>query len=136
MLDDRLTAEERRALLDLLITVALTDGKLSDAEVQFVQRVALPIGVEVGELLARADVIVFADVCAVLAKRPYSARLAVIELLRLAHADDVYARAEQAAIVELAARLDVSHPAFEQLEAWVRREWALLAEARGLLDAE
>lgn len=132
MLDDRLTADERHALLYLLTSVALTDGKLTDSEVRFVQRVALPIAVEVGELLASVDHVVVADLCARLA-RPHAARVAVLELLRLAHVDDVYARVEQRAIGDLATLLGIDEATLSRMEDWVRREWELLAEARHLL---
>lgn len=133
MLDERLTAEERRALLLLLTSVALTDGKLADVEVRFVQRLALPLGLEVGELLAEVDHSSHAELCARLS-RPIAARIAVLELLRLAHVDDVYARVEQQAITELAARLRVPARTLERMEDWVRREWELFAEARGFLE--
>ncbi|MDQ3032983.1 MAG: hypothetical protein M3Y87_11235 [Myxococcota bacterium] len=133
MLDDRLTADERRALLYLLTSVALTDGRLTDSEVQFVQRLALPIAMEVGELLTSVDDMVIGDVCARLA-RPYAARIAILELLRLAHVDDVYARVEQRAIADLATLLGVDESTLSRMEDWVRREWELLAEARHLVD--
>jgi len=133
LLDDRLTADERRALLYLLTSVALTDGKLTDAEVRFVQRLALPIGVEVGELLASVDDMDIAEVCARLA-RPYAARVTILELLRLAHVDDVYARIEQRAIGDLATLLGVGGRTVERMEDLVSREWILIGEARRLLD--
>lgn len=133
MMDDRLTADERRALLFLLTSVALADGKLADSEVRFVQRIALPVGIEVGELLAQVDAEREADLCARLA-RPVAARIAVVELLRLAHVDDVYAHVEERAIHDLAARLGVDEERVRQLESWVRREWQLQAEGRRLVE--
>ncbi|AKF08486.1 TerB family tellurite resistance protein [Sandaracinus amylolyticus] len=133
MLDDRLTADERRALLFLMTSVALADGKLSDSEVRFVQRLALPVGIEVGELLAMVDEAHEGELCARLA-RPVAARIAVLELLRLAHVDDVYTHVEEAAIHELATRLGVDLARVEKLESWVRREWQLLSEGRRLVD--
>ncbi|UJR78891.1 TerB family tellurite resistance protein [Sandaracinus amylolyticus] len=133
MLDDRLTADERRALLFLLTSVALADGKLSDSEVRFVQRLALPVGIEVGELLAMVDEAHEGELCARLA-RPVAARIAVLELLRLAHVDDVYTHVEEHAIHELATRLGVDLARVEKLESWVRREWQLLSEGRRLVE--
>jgi uncharacterized tellurite resistance protein B-like protein len=133
LLDDRLTADERRALLYLLTSVALTDGRLTDAEVRFVQRLALPIGVEVGELLASVDDLDIAEVCSRLA-RPYAARVTILELLRLAHVDDVYARIEQRAIGDLATLLGVGARTLERMEDVVGREWMLIGEAKRLLD--
>jgi uncharacterized tellurite resistance protein B-like protein len=133
MLDDRLTADERRALLFLLTTVALSDGKLSDSEVRFVQRVALPLGLEVGELLAHVDETNVEELCARLT-RPVAARIALVDLLRLAHVDDVYAHVEADVIHQLATRLGIDAARVELLEAWVRREWQLLAEGRRLVE--
>ena len=133
MLDDRLTADERRALLFLLTSVALADGKLSASEVRFVQRLALPVGIEVGELLSTVDSEHEEALCARLS-RPVAARIAVVELLRLAHVDDVYAHVEERAIHGLATRLGVDEARVHELESWVRREWQLHAEGRRLVE--
>jgi uncharacterized tellurite resistance protein B-like protein len=130
--DDRLTADERRALLFLLTSLALSDGKLSDSEVRFVQRLALPIGVQVGDLLAEVDGQSAEALCARLS-RPLAARIAVLELVRLAHVDDVYAHVERKAIATVAALLGVEDERLAQLEAWAQREWELRAEVRALL---
>lgn len=133
MLDDRLTGDERRALLLLLTSVALADGKLSDSEVRFVRRLALPVGAEVGELLAVVDGVTEDALCARL-QRPIAARIAIVELLRLAHVDDVYAHVEERVIHRLATRLAVGDERLRQLESWVRREWELQAEGRRLVE--
>lgn len=133
MLDDRLTADERRALLLLLTSVALADGKLSESEVRFVQRLALPLGTEVGELLSAVDGLSEEVLCARLL-RPVAARIAIIELLRLAHVDDVYTHVEERAIHRVAARLAIDEERLHDLEAWVRREWQLQVEGRRLVD--
>ena len=135
MLDDGLLTEERRALLLLLTSVALSDGRLSDPEVRFVQRLALPLGIEVGELLGTIDEISIDAVCVQLAARPQAARLAVIELLRLAHVDDVYAHVEQRTIAGLAGRLGVPPETVEAMEDWVHREWEHLARGRRLVES-
>lgn len=133
MLDDRLTGDERRALLLLLTSVALADGKLSDSEVRFVRRLAAPVGTEVGELLGAVDGVTEDELCARL-ERPVAARIAVVELLRLAHVDDVYAHVEERVIHRLATRLAVDEERLHELESWVRREWQLQAEGRRLVE--
>ena len=115
MLDDRLTSEERRALLLLLTSVALSDGKLTDAEVRFVQRHALRAGLEVSDLLREVDGHSEGALCLALA-RPVASRIAVIELLRLAHVDDLYAHVEREAIETLCGRLGVEPALLARME--------------------
>jgi hypothetical protein len=133
MLDDRLDADERRALLLLLTSVALSDGELSESEVRFVQRFALPLGIEVTDLLAAIDGTTTDAQCARL-RRPVAARIAVLELVRLAHVDEVYCQAEQRAVHEVARKLGVADRTAQRIEAWVQKEWELLAVGRKLVD--
>ncbi len=133
MLDDRLTTEERRALLLLLTSVALTDGKLTDAEVRFIQRHALPLRVDVGDLLRDIDEGTEETHLAALA-RPVASRIALLELLRLAHVDDLYAHVERHAIESYAQQLGVPTATLARMEAWARREWDLGREASRIVD--
>ena len=128
MLDDKLNADERRALLLLLTIVALEDGHLSESEVRFIQRLATPIGVELGALLVQVD---DAELDTLVARlgRPLSRRIAVLELVRLAHVDGVYAKVERERVLDVARRVDLSHEQLEWMEDWAAREWALWREA-------
>jgi uncharacterized tellurite resistance protein B-like protein len=134
VLDERLDSDERRSLLFLLVSVALADGKLTETEVRFVQRLALPIGAGVGDILAQLDSEPLDAHFDRLRARPLSARIAIVELLRIAHVDGIYAHVEQTTIYSYARRLRVPDQKVVQLEEWVEREWRLEADGKRLVE--
>ena len=129
-ISDKLTDEERQAVLRLMIGLALADGKLRDSEVRSLERMGAGLHVDVEELLAdSADI----DLVAERAKltRPVASRVAVLCLVQLAHADGEYSREERDKVIEEVDLLGVDIELLDQMEDWAERgmNWELDADA-------
>lgn len=132
----KLTKEQRKALMELLIHLARSDGRVDDVEKNLLYQYAHFNGVEscalhndrtLKELVAPFE-------------SPASRVVVMAELLRLSHAHGFFADEETSAIVDVAALLGVPMDLLARIEEWVvddleleDRADELLAEAEAVV---
>lgn len=124
---DRLTKEQRSALMELMIHLAKADGKVDDIETKVLEQYAHLSGVEACSLKNEHEL---KDLVA-----PFTtpdARVAVLmELIRLSHYNNYFSDEEQSAIVDVAAMMGLPMDLLAQIEDWVMEgiEWERKGEA-------
>jgi tellurite resistance protein len=134
---DHLSAEEQRALLELLIYLAKSDGTVADIEEEILHQYADLVEVEFDELdgnLTPAELVPQFE-------GPASCVVVLQELLRLSHLDGYFAADEQAAILDIAQQMEIPVEMLEKIDRWVVEglNWVwrgeeLLEEAEALAD--
>lgn len=112
---DRLTANEQRALLELLIYMAKSDGQVDDIEGVVLQQYADVVSVEFDTL----DGDLSPEELVPQLERPASRVIALQELLRLSHLNGILNQDEQSAIIEVAAEMGVPMELLRKVDAWV-----------------
>lgn len=134
---DQLTPNEQTALMELLITLAKSDGAMEDLENEILDQYADIVDVDFdtlsGELPLEEILPQF--------ESPTSKVIAVQELLRLSHLDGVFADEEKNLIQDISQRLGVPDTLLQKLDEWVvdGLNWSwrgeeLLDEAEELMD--
>ena len=112
---ERLTSEEQRAMLELLIYMAKADGKVVDIEQQILENYATLVEVEFSALRDDATP---EDVIPRL-KTMVSRAIVLQELLRLSHLDGLFTESERSAILEIAEIMGLPLSMVHKLDEWV-----------------
>lgn len=127
---DRLTPEEQHALLELLMYMAKSDGRVMDVEEEILQQYAdlvevdfdtIDGGLTPSELIPRFI-------------SPVSRMIALQELLRLSHLDGYFANDEQAAIYDIAEQMRIPQEYVAELDEWVVDGLRWMMRGEDLLD--
>jgi uncharacterized tellurite resistance protein B-like protein len=112
---ERLTTDEQRAMLELLIHTAKADGKVADIEQQILENYATLVEVDFGELdpdAAPEDIIPRLS-------NMVSRAIVLQEMLRLSHLDGLFTERERAAILAIAELMGVPVSIVHKLDQWV-----------------
>lgn len=112
---ERLTSEEQRAMLELLIYMAKADGQVVDIEQQILENYATLVEVEFSALRDDATP---EDVIPRL-KTMVSRAIVLQELLRLSHLDGLFTERERSAILEIAEIMGLPLSMVHKLDEWV-----------------
>lgn len=127
---DRLTPEEQHALLELLIYMAKTDGKVHDVEEEILHQYADLVEVDFDsldgsqtphDLLPRF-------------LTPTSRTVVLQELLRLSHLDGYFAEDEKAAVLDIAEQMQLPREFVAEIDAWVVEGLRWVLRGEDLLD--
>lgn len=134
---DRLSHNEQKALMELLIFMAKADGQIKDVENEVLRQYAHLVDVDFSllegnytpeELIPQFE-------------RASSLVVVMQELLRLSHIDGHFSNDEKAAILDVAAHMGMSLDFVDRIDAWVQEglRWVwkgeeLLDEAESTLD--
>lgn len=130
----RLDPEEQQAVVHLMVRMALVDGQLSDTEVEVITPLATLAETSVLDAIADASSpSATAQAWAVL-HRPEAARVAVLWMLELAHADGDYGQAERDAVLAEASRLGLDIERIDAIESWVEERRDHRERERELLE--
>jgi tellurite resistance protein len=127
---ERLTSDEQRAMLELLIYMAKADGKVADIEQEILENYATLVEVEFSEL--RADV----SPEEVIPRLPSMVSRAIVlqELLRLSHLDGLFTERERVAILDIAKLMGVPVSMVHKLDEWVLEGLRWVWSGEDLLD--
>lgn len=130
---DRLSPNEQRALLELLVHLAKADGRLKDMEREVLEMYADLVQVDRAEIEGDYSL----EQLVPQFKTPASRVIALQELFRLSHLDGWFAESEQSEILEVSAMMHVPMELLQKIERWVLDgiEWAERGEEI-LEDAE
>jgi len=112
---ERLTSDEQRAMLELLVFMAKADGKVVDIEQEILENYATLVEVDFSELrmdMTPEDVI---------PRLPTMVSRAIVlqELLRLSHLDGLFTERERTAILQIADQMGIPVALVQKLDAWV-----------------
>ncbi len=127
---ERLTSDEQRAMLELLIYMAKADGKVVDIEQQILENYATLVEVEFSGLRDDATP---EDVIPRL-KTMVSRAIVLQELLRLSHLDGLFTERERAAILEIAGLMGLPMSMVHKLDEWVVEGLRWVWRGEDLLD--
>ena len=132
----RLSKEQRRRLLELMLHLAKSDGHLDDVERRILSHYAYVNGVEsvkiqparsMKEMVAAFDT-------------PASRVIVLSELLRLSHAGEYFEDSKKSELVDVAAMMGIPMDLLAKIEEWVverldmeRRAVELLEEAEAVV---
>lgn len=112
---ERLTPEEQRVMLELLIYLAKADGKVADIEQEILQNYATLVEVDFASLNGnRAP----EDLIPALPS-PVSRAIVLQELLRLSHLDGIFTQGERAAIINVSKLMGFPIELVHRLDQWV-----------------
>lgn len=112
---DRLTPDEQRTLMELLIAMAKADGEVVDIEEEILQQYADLIDIDLDELDGDRSV----EELAAKFESPES-RVAVLqEVLRLSHLDGYFAEDEKRAILQVAGVMGIPTEFVRRVDRWV-----------------
>jgi hypothetical protein len=127
---DRLTRNEQRALLELLVHLAKSDGKIEEAEREILGMYADLVDVAPEEIegdYALEDLVPqFVS--------PASRVIALQELFRLSHLDGWFGESEQSEILEVGAMMGVPMELLQKIELWVLDGLNWVQRGEDLLD--
>jgi len=128
----QLTAEEKLAFDAIAHRLVMSDGTLAEQELAIVSQLHAEMGLAESPpsdgLPVEALTAHFAS--------PRSRRIALLELLGIAHADGDFHSEESALLREVAQRFGVDEPEFKLLESWTLRMLSMVTEAQRLVDGE
>lgn len=123
---ERLSADEQRVMLELLIHIARADGRVEDIEQEILENYASLVEVDFGSLSGAEQPE------ALIARLHGAASRAIVlqELLRLTHLDGVLNEGERSAIFSIAEQMGFPDEVVHQLDAWVvdGLRWVLRGE--------
>ncbi len=127
---ERLTSDEQRAMLELLIYMAKADGKVVDIEQEILENYATLVEVDFSEL--RADI----TPEEVIPRLPSMVSRAIVlqEMLRLSHLDGLFTERERAAILDIAELMGVPVSMVHKLDEWVIEGLQWVWSGEDLLD--
>ena len=133
---DLMTPHQKRMLMELLIAIAKSDGKVGEIENEAIMDYAELLDVGLEELSGAFNIAELAPHF----DTPASRVAAMQELCRLARLDGHFARPEQQAILDVGERMGLSHDMITRIDHWVleglhhtARGEDLLAEAERAL---
>ena len=134
---DRLSPNEQKALMELLIFMAKTDGAVDDIEGTVLQQYADLVHVDFDSL--EGDLT--PDELVPQFESPASKIAVLQEVFRLSHLNGMFTDGEQSAILEVGAQMGMPMGLLRKIEAWVLddlqlavRGEALVAEAERLFE--
>ena len=112
---ERLTTDEQRAMLELLIYMAKSDGKVVEIEREILENYAMLVDIPFSEL--RNDMTPEEMV----ARLPTMVSRAIVlqEMLRLSHMDGIFTDRERKAILAIAKVMEVPLEMVHKLDEWV-----------------
>lgn len=112
---ERLTSDEQRAMLELLVHIARADGKIVDIEQQILENYATLVDVDFASL--QCDGTVEASV----ERLPSMVSRAIVlqEMLRLSHLDGLFTDRERTAILAIAELMGIPISLVQKLDEWV-----------------
>ena len=112
---DRLSPEEQHALLELLIYLAKSDGKVQDVEEDILHQYADLVDVDFDSLdgtLTPQDLVPQFE-------NAVSRTVVLQELLRLSHLDGYFAEDEKAVILDIAEQMRLPREFVAEIDNWV-----------------
>lgn len=127
---DRLSRNEQRALLELLVHLAKSDGKIEEAEREILEMYADLVDVAPSEIegdYSLEDLVPQFE-------SPASRVIALQELFRLSHLDGWFGESEQSEILEVGAMMGVPMELLQKIELWVLDGLNWVQRGEDLLD--
>ena len=112
---DRLSNNEQRVLLELLIYMAKADGEIVDIEAEVLAQYAELVDVDFAELNGHLT----PEQLVPQFESASSRFIALQEMLRLAHIDGLFSHGEQAVILDMAELMGVPEDLVRKADAWV-----------------
>ena len=123
---ERLTTDEQRVMLELLIYIAKSDGKVVDIEREILENYAVLVDIPFSEL--RNDMTPEEMV----AQLPTMVSRAIV--LRLSHMDGIFTDRERKAILAIAKVMEVPLEMVHKLDEWVVEGLRWIWRGEDLLD--
>jgi hypothetical protein len=127
---DRLSRNEQRALLELLVHLAKSDGKIEEAEREILGMYADLVDVAPEEIEGDYTL----DDLVPQFVSPASRVIALQELFRLSHLDGWFGESEQSEILEVGAMMGVPMELLQKIELWVLDGLNWVQRGEDLLD--
>lgn len=127
---DRLSRNEQRALLELLVHLAKSDGKIEEAEREILGMYADLVEVSPEEIEGDYTL---EDLVPQFVS-PASRVIALQELFRLSHLDGWFGESEQSEILEVGAMMGVPMELLQKIELWVLDGLNWVQRGEDLLD--
>lgn len=126
---ERLTSEEKQALLELMACLARADGRVGDVELELLGDYAKLLHVRLADIDCHCDTDAL-DTLAAQFQRPESRIIVLQELLRLAHLDGFFNKDEKSLIMQVATLMGVPHDFLKKIDDWVLQgiEWTIRGE--------
>jgi hypothetical protein len=127
---DRLNPDEQHALLELLIYMAKSDGKVQDVENEILHQYADLVDVDFESLdgtLSPQDLVHRFE-------NAVSRTVVLQELLRLSHLDGYFADDEKAAILDIAEQMRLPREFVAEIDGWVVEGLRWMLRGEDLLD--
>ncbi len=112
---ERLSPNEQRVLMELLVYMARADGQVADAEREVLHQYADLVRVDFDEIdgdLSPEELVPHFT-------SPESRVIVLAELFRLSHLDGLFSDGEQSAILEIASLMGVPMMLLREIEQWV-----------------
>lgn len=126
---DRLSPNEQKALMELLIFMAKTDGAIDDIEGVVLKQYADLVNVDFD--LLEGDLT--PEVLAPQFERPASKVIALQEVFRLGHLNGMFTDGEQSAVLEVGAQMGMPMELLRKIETWVLDDLRLTVRAEELI---
>lgn len=126
---ERLSREEKQALLELMACLARVDGRIRDIERELLAGYAELFHIQMADISCHCDADAL-DTLAAQFQRPESRVIVLQELLRLAHIDGHFKKDEKSLIIQVATLMGVPHEFLKKIDDWVLDgiEWTLRGE--------
>ncbi len=129
---NRLSDNEKEALIDLLQLVARSDGEITYSEQMALENYAKAHDLE---LKSQPENLALEDILKRFSNYPAKI-VALQELIRMADIDGFYSGEEKANVKEIAKQLNIPGDVVKKIEDWVLRALALAREGESLLLEE
>lgn len=132
----KLTKEQRKTLMELMIHLAKSDGRFDAVEKRILSQYAYVNGVESANHTAKRSL---KELVASFTT-PASRVVVLFELLRLSHSGDYFEDSEKSEVVDIAALMGVPMDLLAKIEEWVvdkieldRRALEIIEEAEAVV---
>ena len=127
---DRLNPNEQKALMELLLYLAKTDGTVDDIEGAVLQQYADLVHVDFDTLEGDLS----PDELVPQFESPATKVAVLQELFRLSHMNGAFTISEQSAILEVGAQMGMPMALLRKIEAWVLDDLRLTVRAEELTE--
>lgn len=123
---DRLSANEQRALMELLVYLAKADGKVEDIEEAVLHEYADLVAVDFDSLDGNLGI----EELVPQFETPESKLIVLQQLIRLSHLDGQFTKPEKETILRIAERMGVPLHVLQEVDGWVLDglRWVLRGE--------
>jgi len=123
---DRLSENEQRALMELLIHLAKADGIVEDIEDAVLHEYADLVSIDFDTLDGNLDI----EELVPQFESPESKLIVLQQLIRLSHLDGHFTKPEKETILRIAEKMNVPLHILQQVDAWVVEglRWVLRGE--------